>query len=239
METTLGDPLRGMETTPGVLRDRLARAIVARAPGRFLRVAIDGVDGVGKTTFADALGAAVAALGRPVVRASADGFLNRRAIRYRLGRGAPEGFFRDSYDLAALRRCLLAPLAPGGCGLHRRAVFDAAADAPLPEAWDRAPPGAVLVLDGMFLHRPGLCDLWDLSVLLVAPFAVTVPRGAARGAGYGAPDPHAPSNRRYVEGQRLYLAACDPAAHASVVVEHSDLAAPRILVWRAPPGSAT
>jgi uridine kinase len=228
-----------MDTTPEALRDRLARAIVALAPGRFLRIGIDGVDGVGKTTFADGLGAAVAALGRPVLRASADDVLNPRARRYRLGRDSPEGFFRDTYDLAALRRCLLAPLAPGGCGLHRRAVFDPAADAPLPEAWEQAPPGAALILDGMFLHRPELRDLWDLSLLLVAPFAVTVPRGASRGPGYGAPDPAAPTNRRYVEGQRRYFAACDPAARAAVVVEHSDLAAPRILVWRLPREAAT
>ncbi len=226
-------------TTPEALRDRLARVIVALAPGRFLRVPVDGVDGVGKTTFADALGAVVAGLGRPVVRASADGFLNRRAIRYRLGRASPEGFYRDTYDLAALRRCLLAPMGPYGGGLHRRAVFDATADGPLPEAWERAPPGAVLVLDGMFLHQPGLRDCWDLSVLLVAPAAITVPRGASRGVGHGSPDPEAPSNRRYVEGQRRYFAECDPAAHASVVVEHSSLAAPRILVWRVPAEAAT
>jgi len=63
-----------------------------------LRVGIDGVDGAGKTTFADELAAALAPFGRPVIRAGVDGFHHPRAVRYRRGRESPEGFFRDSYD---------------------------------------------------------------------------------------------------------------------------------------------
>lgn len=224
------DPMEPI--TPDALLARLADVLCRMAPGRFLRVAVDGVDGVGKTTLADRLGAAVEGLGRPVLRASADGFLNPRAVRYGLGRDSPEGFYRDTYDLAALRHHLLDPLAPCGSGLCRRAVFDHAADTSLPAEAVQAPPGAALVLDGMFLHRPELAGVWDLSIFLDAPFAVTIPRGAARGAGYGSPDPEAPANRRYVEGQRLYLAECTPQARADVVIDHRDLAAPRILAWR-------
>jgi hypothetical protein len=39
-----------------------------------VRVAIDGVDGVGKTTLADELVAPLQLLGRDVIRASIDGF---------------------------------------------------------------------------------------------------------------------------------------------------------------------
>jgi len=43
-----------------------------------------------------------------------------------------------------------------------------------------AEPGTVLVLDGLFLHRDELVGVWDLSVFLQAPFAVSVARMAAR-----------------------------------------------------------
>ena len=56
----------------------LAQRLVAVSPDRTIRVAIDGVDGAGKTTFADELGSSVSALGRPVIRASVDGFHNPR-----------------------------------------------------------------------------------------------------------------------------------------------------------------
>jgi uridine kinase len=38
----------------------------------------------------------------------------------------------------------------------------------------------VLVLDGLFLHRDELNDLWELSVFLDVPFDVTAARVAAR-----------------------------------------------------------
>ena len=90
-----------------------------------------------------------------------------------------------------------------------------------------APAGAVLIFDGIFLHRPQLRGFWDMSVYVHVPFAVSVPRGAARG--YGHPDPQHPSNRRYVEGQQRYLAQCDPAAVADVVLDNTDLGRPVLL----------
>ena len=59
------------------------------------------------------------------------------------------------------------------------------------------------------------------------PFDVSIPRGASRGHGFGDPDPNAESNRRYVEGQKLYLATCAPQSRATVVIDNRDLDAPR------------
>jgi len=50
---------------------------------------------------------------------------------------------------------------------------------------------------------------------------VSTPRGASRG--YGNPDPDAASNRRYIEGQRLYLQTCHPHRHATCVVDNNVL----------------
>ncbi len=46
-----------------------------------VRVAIDGVDGVGKTTLADELAGALSSGERPVIRASVDGFQSLRTSR--------------------------------------------------------------------------------------------------------------------------------------------------------------
>jgi uridine kinase len=190
------------------------------------RVGVDGVDGAGKTVFGDHLAAELRARGSEVVRASVDGFHHPPQVRYRRGRGSPEGYFLDSYDYATMRSLLLDPLSPGGSGRFVRAVYDVHAERRVEAVGESAEPTAILVLDGIFLHRPELVGYWDLSVFLDVPFEVSVPRGAARG--YGNPDPGHPSNQRYVEGQRLYLRACDPAAHADVVVDHRDLTRPRI-----------
>src|SRR5262245_34997490 len=125
------------------LLDQVAAAVLTLPGDGVARVAIDGVDGAGKTMFADELGDRLASSGRPLIRASVDGFHHPRAIRYRRGRTSPEGFYRDSYDYARLKRVLLDPLGPGGDRRFRRAIFDVAADAPVEAAEERAWPGSI------------------------------------------------------------------------------------------------
>lgn len=205
----------------------LAGDIAALPAGRPLRVAVDGVDGAGKTMFADELGAALGSRGRPVVRASVDGFHRPRAVRYQRGRDSPEGYYRDSYDYAALRERLLDPLSPAGSRRYVCAVFDHATDTVVDAPTLTATDDAVLVLDGIFLHRDELRGAWDFSIFLDVGFDISVARCAARDG--ASPDPAAASNRRYVEGQLLYLAEALPRDRADVVVDNSDLAHPRIV----------
>ncbi len=215
-----------MRDRRGVL-ETVAGAVSRPPISRVTRVAIDGVDGAGKTHFADELGEVLRASGRSVIRASVDGFHNPRSIRYRLGRDSPEGFFHDSYDYEQLKAALLDPLSPGGSGHYRTAVFDHRSDRPVSAPNGAAAPGAILLLDGIFLHRPELRTYWDYSIFLEVAFAVSIPRGAQRGE--ASPDPRAASNQRYVRGQELYLRTCEPTRFATVTINNDDLLAPYIV----------
>ena len=68
--------------------------------------------------------------------------------------------------------------------------------------------------------------LWDLSIFLDAPFEVTIPRAAARDE--SSSDVSAPENRRYVEGQQLYLQICDPKRAATIVIDYENLSSPMV-----------
>jgi uridine kinase len=116
--------------------------------------------------FGDELRDRVASSGRPVIRATVNGFHNPMPVRYRRGRSSPEGFYRDSYDYAILTAVLLDPLNPGGTGQFRRAVFDVDADTIVDAPEEQASPGSILLFDGLFLRRPELRAYWDYSVLL-------------------------------------------------------------------------
>jgi uridine kinase len=205
----------------------LAGAILRLAEPGVTRVAVDGVDGAGKSVFGDELAQLLAAAGRSVIRASVDSFHNPRALRYRRGRRSPEGFFRDSYDYGRLRAALLDPLSPGGDGRYRSAVFDHRSDTPISLPEVQAEAGDILVFDGIFLHRPELRPYWDYSVFLEVDVAISVRRCAERDG--SSPDPLASENRRYVEGQQRYLRECAPQRHASVVVNNDDLDAPYLV----------
>jgi uridine kinase len=145
-----------------------------------------------------------------------DGFHQPRALRYRRGRDSPEGYYLDSYDYRLLRSRLLDPLSPGGNGIFRTVAFDHRTDASIHVAPRRAEPGTVLIFDGIFLHRDELLPYWDFSVFLQVSFEESFRRMAIRD---GCPaDPAAAANRRYLEGQRRYLAICRPEERATVVI---------------------
>lgn len=206
--------------------EEITRRVRQRANGTEpLLVGIDGVDGAGKTVFADEL-AGILRTEVTVVRASVDGFHQPAAVRHRRGRGSPEGFFLDSYDYVSLRRLLLEPLRAEAPHEIVRAIYDVDREQPVEGSVEAVPADAILVFDGIFLHRDELREYWDLSVFLDVPFEISIPRGATRG--YGDPDPAAPSNHRYVDGQRLYLDRCQPEQHATIVVDNRNLAAPEI-----------
>ena len=210
---------------------RLARAIADLHPDRRIRVAVDGVDGAGKTTLADALAPLVAAQGRPVIRASVDDFHNPRNLRYARGRYSPDGFYLDSYDYDSFRRLLLGPLSSDGSGHYVAKQFDLDNDQPFDLDPQQAEPAAALIVDGIFLHRPELRSCWDLSIFLKVDFDISLPRGAARGQSFDAIDPASPPHQRYVGGQRRYLAECTPEQRADIVINYNDLQAPTILKW--------
>ena len=208
----------------------IARTVTKLKPDRIVRVAIDGVDGAGKTSFANELVDVLGGLGRPVIRASVDGFHHPRAVRYARGRQSPIGFFEDSYNYALLKQYLLEPLSPGGSGRYRTAAFDHVTDMAVPFVERTAFPTSILLLDGIFLHRPELRAYWDASIFLRVDFAMSAVRSADRDG--TSPDPSAESNRRYVEGQRIYLSQCAPEKCATMIIDNNDLAAPVVVAQR-------
>ncbi len=182
-------------------------------------IAVDGVDGSGKTTFASRLACAIDGAGRPAIVVHEDDFLASRETRHSRGRDSPEGFFRDSYDVGALIRHVVDPLRPGGDRRVRRRTFDHRTDAPVDAPVEDVPVDAVVIVEGMFLHRDELMHRWDWSVFLDVPFTETARRMAQRDGTN--PDPEHPTMRRYVEGQRIYLATCRPHERATVVVDNT------------------
>lgn len=122
------------------LLQRLARKCLSVDGDRVI-IAIDGVDGAGKTTFADELAAKIMGLG---------------------GRHSPQGYFLDSYDYNALNGSLLLPFR-AGVRFVETARFDHRSDRQITSWSSELATNSILVLDGIFLH-PGE---WPLEMNLL------------------------------------------------------------------------
>jgi uridine kinase len=93
-----------VSTQRQIVLDELRAAMEQRAARR---IAIDGVDGAGKSTLAEELHELT---GWPVIHA--DNYLAPEDVRYRRGRMSAEGYYRDSYDMVELREAVLACQSP-------------------------------------------------------------------------------------------------------------------------------
>jgi uridine kinase len=200
--------------------DALAAEILHNYGKGRVVVAVDGVDGSGKTHFADALGEALRRAGHTVVRASIDGFHNPRAKRHERGASSPEGFYRDSYDYETFRRVLIDPFKDGGTGSFVLEAFDHRRDAPVEPKWITGKPDTILLLDGIFLNRPELRGLWNYSIWLDVEPTIAAQRCLARDGESGIGD-------RYTKGQALYVQEARPSAAANAIVDNNDFEHPR------------
>jgi uridine kinase len=221
------------------LLEAVTDVVCRRRQGRSL-VAIDGRSGAGKSTFADELADRLGRRDVGVVRSTTDSFHCPRAERLARGVTSPEGFYLDSYQLEVIVGDLLEPFARGRSRV-RVAAFDEPTDSPVDESVV-VDPDAILVFDGLFLHRPELNAYWTTTIFLEADqrcdqawldyllgdLPANVEQQAAE------LDARLGRARwpRYRQGWAAYVHAVRPAARADVVIDNNDLDKPRLLASR-------
>lgn len=174
--------------------------------GRTL-VAVDGRHGAGQKEFADALADALMFKGPKVFRASMDDFFRPRADRERAGWLDGKTHFRDAYDYSLLRRVLIDPFHTSGSTSFVLTGFDEVRDQPVFQPkWMSAGPDAILIVDGVFLHRPELVGMWNYSMWLETGVAESTD----------------PELARNIASDAAYLAKTKPIALATATIDNHD-----------------
>jgi uridine kinase len=210
-----------------ILQD-IASVILSIKHNEPIRVAIDGIDCAGKTIFANDLVEFIKDSGRAVIRASLDDFHNPRDFRYQRGRNSPEGYYFDSFNYKALFQYLLNPLGSNGDRKYKSKVFDYVND-----EWVKSEPliasnDSILIFDGIFLLRPELEEIWDLSVYLEISYDESIKRAIERQE-EGSYEISELYQSRYIPGQKLYHIHVGPKRKADIIVDNNDLEKPLII----------
>jgi cytidylate kinase len=183
------------------------------AASRSRIVAVDGLDGSGKSQLAAALAAACAADGVSTTVLHVDDF--RRDLDFGGLEAAAEGarYYDRYYDLDALEG-RLASLFRGGA----------------------ATAAGLVIVEGVFTLRVPTVATSGAVVLLRVSADEARRRILSRDRAKGRTDEEIQRRieRRYFPGQDRYRAACDPEAHAAAVVDNEDWRRPRVV--RSTPG---
>ncbi|WP_395243570.1 hypothetical protein ACGGZK_15765 [Agromyces sp. MMS24-K17] len=152
-------------TTPRVAFLRgLAEEVLARCGRGRMTVAIDGPLLSGKSALGDDLAAVLAERDHAVFRARLEDFHRSRAAQAEYGADTPERYYGYGFDESALRRSLVEPFRFGGSAAFVTKVRDPARDAWVEPKWVTGPEDAILIVDGRFVLRERLADLWDLRI---------------------------------------------------------------------------
>lgn len=209
----------------------LGAEINALAPHR-LRVAVDGFTASGKTSFGHELAAAIRALGRSTLRASFDDFKKpwRDAKEKGYDRITGDGYYRNAPDFESARGLLLEPAGPDGSGSVVLCAHDPLTGVDHRSVTVHAPADSVLIVDSVFAFRPEYDEYWDHRIWLDVSPELSLQRGIDRDTDLeGRAEAERLHRDRYHAAELIYIDEVNPRARAQVIIDNSDLAAPRIV----------
>jgi uridine kinase len=205
--------------------DALATEILQQYSRGRVIIAVDGLDGSGKTHFARGLAEAIAQRGHAVFTASIDDFHQPYELATAAGEDDGPGWYRNAYDYSLLRRVLLDPFKLSvGTGFVT-AGFDRDRNIPVEPRWRTGPRDAILIVEGVFLHRPELRGLWNYSIWLEVAPAIALARYSERDG--TSADTASGLAKRYEGAQRAYLKESKPKTAATAIIDNNDFEHPR------------
>ncbi len=187
-------------------------------PDRTLLVGIDGLGGAGKSTLAASLCRQLADAGLTPVLLHLDDFIHPCAVRYQNAYPEWECYYRLQWRYDYLRRQLLLP-ARNGNAVDALIEFYNLSDDSYTLQTVQIPVGSVVIVEGIFLHRPELSGSFDLTVYVDVPEDVRLSRVLERDGYIGdKPEIMAKYERRYFPAERFYVQECKPAEAADLLI---------------------
>jgi uridine kinase len=190
-----------------------------------IRVGVSGVTASGKTTFANELEKELLCRKKKVIRTSIDNFHNQRNIRYRKGKESAIGYYEDAHDYESFKKRLLIPLGPNGNLQCQTMSLDLVKDEYVNTEIKVATKDMVLIVDGTFLFKKDLSNLYDFKIFVHTDFELAKQRGAKREEGIFGSYEEAERMfvKRYHAASKLYLEEHVPQLHADVVINNNNI----------------
>ncbi len=187
--------------------------------GKNVLVGISGIDGSGKSTYAQALKRSLQARGLAIGLVASDNFFHPKPVR----NANPDqitGYFDESFDFRRLVDKVLNPIRHSTAVTTKLPVLDLVTDEQSERMFQFSGPGVVIV-EGVFLFRRELQSHFDLKIWLDVTFETAESRVVARPRDrrHGDADEiRRRYNERYFAAQRHHIERDRPAEAADIVI---------------------
>lgn len=195
-------------------------------------VGVTGFDASGKTSITEEIAQVLeSANGRAVVRISIDDFYNPRA-RWQDKTDPARKWYQHGYDYKSFLDDVIAPLkAAQAAGVDAHVplkVFDRINDVAVARTETHVPKEALVIVEGIFLARPGLADVFDHTLFVYAPIKTLLERSVARDTGRlgTSQDVFNVLRDTYLGAHRFYMDQSAPHVTADTVIDNTDFTRP-------------
>ncbi len=95
-------------------------------------------------------------------------------------------------------------------------------------------PDAVLIFEGIFLHRPELSNYWDFSIFVHSDFKITKERAQKRERDINMFETPGKIRKmytqRYIPGQQIYLNKESPSTKANAILNNNNINNPHLIM---------
>lgn len=187
-------------------------------PTRTIIVGIDGLGGAGKSTFSEVLYKLLNAGNYFVTLLHIDDFIHPRAVRYNANYPEWECYYTLQWRYDYLLSKVIAPIRNGSDLKCEVELYDKDNDTYFLSKID-IPVGSIVIIEGVFLQRQELSDVFDHITYIDIPEDVRLHRVLERDGYIGNKDQiKAKYNNRYFPAERHYISAYSPSSKANYVI---------------------
>lgn len=190
---------------------------------KVLRIAINGIEGTGKTVFTEKLTKYLFDRGYNAIHISIDGFHNTQEIRYRQGIDSYMGYYEDAYNENEFIEKVLLSSQKVKPFITKR-VHDIKMNTVVIEDPVEIPHDSIILTDGAYLFKESYKDHWDIKIYLKTDFQTAEKRGIKRdnellGGEQKAKEKY---ESRYHRSSKYYIENNKPEEQADMIIDNTD-----------------
>ena len=186
-------------------------------PKHTLIVGIDGLGGAGKSTVSKETSKKLETDNYKVTVLHIDDFIQPRAVRYNDDYPEWECYYVLQWRYDYLHR-LIAPLRKGMAFDGDIELYDKNNDTYYPSP-TTIPVGSIVIIEGVFLQRKELSDIFDYMIYIDIPESTRLERVLEKDGYIGDSEQiKAKYNNRYFPAERHYWVSCAPRDNADYVI---------------------